>query len=111
MGHRAEVHDAYIMAQYLIDRGVDPQRIALEYSAYSTYTNMGYSLAIIQEYFGYVPQVAVVTSNFHMYRSIRFARQVGMEAVMVPATVPWYSIPLAYVREVASVVKMWVIGR
>ncbi|MCL1787487.1 MAG: YdcF family protein [Defluviitaleaceae bacterium] len=111
LGHQAQVKDAYIMAQYLIDRGVDPARISLEYLAYSTYTNMRYSQAIIREYFDHEPSVAVITSNFHMYRSIRFARQAGMDATMYPATVPWYSIPLAYVREVASVVKMWLIGR
>ena len=111
LGHQAEVKDAYIMAQYLIDRGVEPGRIVLEYLAYSTYTNMRYSQSIIREHFDYEPSVVVITSNFHMYRSIRFAREVGLDAVMYPSTVPWYSIPLAYVREVASVVKMWLIGR
>jgi len=114
-GHQATVADAYIMAQYLIDRGVDPHRIALEGMAYSTYTNMRYSHAIIHAH--YIDElinaknVVVITSDFHMYRSVRFARQAGFAPTMYPASVPWYAMPLAYVREVASVIKMWLIGR
>jgi len=117
IGHQADISDAYIMAQYLIDRGVDPYRIAREDMAYSTYANMRYSQAIvyfIAEYFGVsvdAKNVVIITSDFHMYRSVRFARQVGLTPAMYPASVPWYAVPLAYVREVASVIKMWLIGR
>jgi len=115
VGHQAAVADAYIMAQYLIDRGVNPERIALEGMAYSTYANMRYSRAII--YAHYIDDlidtktVVVITSDFHMYRSVRFARQVGLTVTIYPASVPWYAVPLTYVREVASVIKMWLIGR
>ena len=117
-GHQATMADAYIMAQYLIDRGVDPNRIALEGMAYSTYANMRYSREVMQAYFANEhpvsieeKRVVIITSDFHMYRSVRFARQVGLTPTMYPASVPWYAIPLAYVREVASVIKMWLIGR
>jgi len=115
IGHQADISDAYIMAQYLIDRGVDPGRIALEGMAYSTYANMRYSQAIIDAHYVSAlinaKNAVVITSDFHMYRSVHFARQVGLTATMYPAGVPWYAVPLAYVREVASVIKMWVIGR
>ena len=118
IGHQATIADAYIMAQYLIDRGLNPERIALEGMAYSTYANMRYSREVMLEHFAddYLTSieeksVVIITSDFHMYRSVRFAEQVGLTAVMYPAGVPWYAIPLAYVREVASVIKMWLIGQ
>jgi uncharacterized SAM-binding protein YcdF (DUF218 family) len=111
LGHRETVTDAEIMAQYLIERGVLPSVVILEEMAYSTYTNMRYSQKIINSRFENEPRAVIITSNFHMYRSVRFARQMNLNANVYPSSVPWYSIPFAYVREVASVVKMWVIGR
>jgi len=111
LGHRETLLEAYVMAQYLIEHGVSPYRIILEDSAYSTFTNMRYSKEIINTHFNHMPSVVIITSNFHMYRSVRFARQMGMDANMYPSTVPWYAIPFAYIREVASVIKMWIIGR
>ncbi|MCL2286228.1 MAG: YdcF family protein [Firmicutes bacterium] len=111
LGHREALTEAYVMARYLTERGVCPSRILLDELAYSTYSNMRYSRKIIDEYFNHIPSVVVITSNFHMYRSVRFARQVGLDANIYPSTVPWYAVPFAYLREVASVVKMWLIGR
>lgn len=111
LGHRETLTEAYVMARYLIERGVCPSRILLEEMAYSTYSNMRYSRKIIDEHFNHVPSVVVITSNFHMYRSVRFARQMGLSANIYPSAVPWYAVPFAYLREVASVVKMWLIGR
>jgi len=112
LGHREEVTEAYAMARYLIERGVPAGQILLENYAYSTYSNMRYSRTILDELFDHMPSVVVITSNFHMYRSVRFAGQVGLDGVsMYPSTVPWVAIPLAYVREVASVIKLWLLGR
>jgi len=114
LGHRDVVTEAYVMAQYLIERGIPAERILLEDHAHSTYTNMRYSRLLLDAYFqGQELNVVIITSNFHMYRSVWFSQQTGVavNATMYPSSVPWYAIPLAYVREVASVVKMWVIGR
>ena len=111
LGHREEITEAQAMADYLVARGVDRERIRLEGMAYSTYANMRYSREIIYYYFETPPRVAVITSNFHIFRSVRFARQVGLYGVTVyPSGTPWAGAPFAYVREVASVIKMWVVG-
>lgn len=112
-GHRMTQTEASIMAQYLTRGGVPPAQIILENYAYSTHSNMGYATLILQDMFGPapIPPVAVITNNFHMYRAVRFARQHGLDPVMHPAPTPFSAAPLAYVREIASVVKMWAIGR
>jgi len=113
IGHNEVISEAQAMATFLIERGVPANRILLEDMAYSTYTNMMFSMTLLQEYLGYVPSnIAVVTSNFHMYRAIRFAQDAGWDNVSIySASVPLVSIPFSYLREVAAVVKMWVIGR
>ena len=111
LGYRESYTEAYVMARYLVSRGVLPCRILLEDMAHSTYTNMRYSRVIIDEHFDHTPDVVVITSNFHMYRSVMFAQRMGFDAAVYPAGTPWYAIPFAYMREVAAVVKMWVIGR
>lgn len=111
LGHRQEVTEAQAMAQHLIHLGINPDRIILENYSYSTYSNFRYTKGLIAEQFDHMPTVAIITSNFHMYRAVRFAKQVGIEASIYPASVPATAIPLAYVREVASVIKLWVLGR
>jgi len=111
LGYRETVSEAYAMFNYLVERGVSAERIVLENVAYSTYSNMRYSWAIIDERFDHVPSVVVITSRFHMFRFVQFARRVGMDAGAYSSGTSFVRAPFLYVREVASVVKMWVIGR
>lgn len=111
VGHGETFSEAEVMSWFLIDRGVPEELIILEDQAYSTYTNMTYSRKLIDRYFNTLPSTVVITSDFHIYRSVRFARYIGLTATAYPSSTPWYSIPFASLREVASVIKMWVIGR
>jgi len=111
IGHSEVVSEAYAMAQYLIRNGVAPERILLENYAYSTYSNMRYARKILDEHFAHTPSTVVITSDFHMFRSIRFARQVGIEANAYPASTPLMSTPFMYAREIAAIIKMWALGR
>jgi len=112
LGHRETITEAEAMARYLIVRGVPAEQLLLEDVAYSTYSNMRFSRAVLNEHFDDVPRVVVITSDFHMYRSIRFAERAGIyNATAFPSGTSWRYKPFAYVREVAAVVKMWVVGR
>jgi len=110
-GYSEDISEAEAMARYLISHGVPAQQILLENAAYSTYTNMHFSREIINAHFEEPPNVVIITSDFHMFRSARFASRIGLEATIYPAPTPWLAMPFYYVREVAAVIKMWVIGR
>jgi len=111
LGHRQSYTEAEVMARYLIARGVPADVIILEGIAYSTYSNMRYSMAILAELFDHTPSVAVITSDFHMYRSVQFARQVGfIDITAYSSSTPLLSVPFAYAREIAAIIKMWVFG-
>jgi len=110
-GYGEEISEAEAMARYLIRNGVPAAQILLEDAAYSTYTNMSYSYNLIAAHFETPPRVVVITSDFHMFRSAQFAQQLGGEVTTYPAPTPWIGAPFYYLREVAAVIKMWIIGR
>jgi len=110
-GYGEIISEAEAMARYLVRHGVPEQQILLENAAYSTYTNMSFSREIINAHFETPPRAVIVTSDFHMFRSARFADRLGIDAAIYPSPTTWRNAPFYYMREVAAVIKMWVIGR
>ena len=112
-GHSEPQSESYVMKQFLVDAGVSPERIRKEYNSTSTYENMLYSMELIARYTepGQSPSVALITNDFHMFRSMSFARSMGFDARSYPAPTPFGAIWFMYPREVAATVKMWLIGR
>jgi len=108
-GHREPFSEAEAMARYLISRGIPADRILREEAAYSTHSNMTYSMAMLDAHV--MPVAVIITNDFHMFRSMRFAEMAGFQARAYPARTPLHNMPFAYMRETAAVVKMWLIGR
>ena len=105
------ISEALAMARYLEAAGVPADLIVQEGHSHSTYQNMRLSMAILEELFPDGYQVVVITNDFHIYRSIRFTRIVGMEgATSFHGNTPLLALPGALTREVAAIVKMWLIG-
>jgi len=102
--------EAEAMAEYLIARGVPREQILIEDAAVSTYTNMTLSLEMLEYYFDEPLRAVIITSDFHMFRSEAFAHRLGIDATVYPASTPLRGTPFYYVREVAAVIKMWIIG-
>lgn len=77
----------------------------MEPEATSTLENLRYSLALIQEKTGSAPPViAIVSSEYHLYRAGTFARWLGLEAQLIPAKTT--ILPLRwnyYIREIFAV--------
>ena len=105
------ISEALAMARYLEAHGVPPELILQEGRSHSTYQNMRLSMVIIEENFDELPQVVVITNDFHIYRAVSFTRIVGLEgATSFHGNTPLAALPGALVREVAAIVKMWLIG-
>ena len=111
-GYREPYPESYVMARFLIDAGVPADQILIEASSTSTFANMLYSREILEMYTqpGTDPTVAIITNDFHMFRSVSFANRMGIDARSYPATTPLLSKWTAYPREVAATIKMWLIG-
>jgi len=110
-GHGHDISEAEVMANYLIRHGVPAGQIILESAARSTYANMSYSSYWLDQVFDEPFTAVIVTSDFHIFRSSRFAMYQGIDATYYPASTPWLNVPFYYAREVAAIIKMWIIGR
>lgn len=123
LGNRAVISEAEAMARYLEANGVSRDIILLEDGSHSTYQNMRLSLEILDRYFSDGEngvRVVVITNDFHIYRAVMFTRIVGIGGVVgvdgvdgatsFHGSTPLVSLPGALVREVAAIVKMWVVG-
>ena len=80
----------------------------LEDQSTSTAENFAYSKALLEEY-GVDTEnavIAVVTNDFHIYRSRLIAEREGMTTVGVPAELPWWWLTANYyLREAFALVK------
>ncbi|MBC8569279.1 YdcF family protein [Zongyangia hominis] len=101
-GPNEDYTEAHVMAQYLIGRGVDPARIYQEADSSDTQENLAYSARLIRRE-GLSTQVAVVTDDFHMFRSLYRAREAGLSPSGLSSLPPWGLLPCYWLREVFAI--------
>lgn len=95
-GQGETVSEALAMQNYLINSGIDIERVFTEEQATNTYENFALSGA-------YVDGDAVfITSEFHVLRSELMARLNGIEASHIGSSTPSGLLPIYCVRELAA---------
>ena len=98
------------MAEYLVEKGMDESRILREEKATSTRENLLYSYGMITSaYPDRGKRVAVVSSDFHMFRVKFLARRFGIDAIGIPSPTSWYIRPNCYIREFFAVIKSFLL--
>lgn len=100
------ISEAQGMYQYLVEKGVQKDRLIKEDQSTTTYENLQYSLDIIKER-GLSKDLAIVSNNFHIYRALWIARSMGLDAKSVPASSRWWLFPTYYVREMYAILYEW----
>ena len=89
------------MKQFAVDAGVPSSDVFMDHAGFSTYESLYRAKAI----FG-VDKLIVVTQEYHLYRALYIARQLGIEAYGVAADYHTYAGQIVRdVREVAARVK------
>ena len=100
LGAQATVTEAYAMGQYLLERGIAPQRIILEDKSTSTMENLNFSRILLDEKFGLDNySIVLVTNDFHLPRSRMLARRAGLVGEGLAAPTQRGMIPRYYSRE------------
>ena len=108
-GFQEIVTEAYAMEKYLLENGIDKDKIIKEEKATSTNENMRFSKEILDGYFGREYATVVITNNFHIYRGVSIAKAEGLGNVTrIHATLQWYNVIPCYIRESLAILKMWV---
>lgn len=97
-----EISEAQCMYNALTARGIAPEQLRIEDKATSTNENFRYSLKLLDEELGSVPEtVGVHSSEFHLLRAGMLAKHYGIEAITIPAKTTDTSEFITYfVREI-----------
>ena len=97
--------EAKCMYDELVAMGIDPQRLWLEDQSTTTWENMKFSRTMLEEKTGAAPEkLALVSSEFHLFRAQLFARRFGFDPVGVPAStrLPFLTVNY-FLREAVAV--------
>lgn len=94
--------EAEAMKKYLTQNGIPEEKILMEDRSSTTMENVLYSRDIINSRPGR-KYTALVTSNYHVYRAMRYAKQAGLKAIGIGAHVAFYYWPSAIIREFIAV--------
>lgn len=108
-GAGEDISEAEAMRRYLVQRGIQEERLLLEDQSVNTDQNLTYSMERMES-----PDASVVlvTNNFHIFRSMRIAKRKGLTRVQgYGSATYWYTIPNLYVREAFAVLKYAVCGQ
>ena len=106
------ITEAQAMRIALAGLGIPEERLLLEEKSTSTVENIAFSLEILQENgVDTAGGVGIVTNDFHLFRALRIAEGNGVNAVGIPAELPWWWLSANYyVREFFALGKMWLTG-
>ena len=95
---RANYDEVNAMKQFAIDNGVPSENVFMDHAGFSTYETMYRA----KEIFG-AQNVVIVTQEYHLYRAIYIAEELGLEAHGVSADLRTYRGQLKRdVREVLA---------
>ena len=95
------------MKQYLMEHGIEEDRIFEEDRSVNTTQNLQYSAKYLDLK---KDRVVIVTNNFHMYRALKIAEKQGYQASGLAATSVKAMIPNNMLREFFGVVKDFLAG-
>ncbi len=111
-GPGEDLSEAQCMYNYLIENGINPERIIMEDKSTSTEENIEFSMNIIESNFeGESPSIGVVTNNFHIYRAVKICEKKGYEVSGIPAESDRILFVNYMVREFFAIVQYKITGR
>lgn len=107
-GSNEPAPEGVIMKRYLVSKGIEEGRITEENRSESTYQNILFSREFCDPE---NDRIAVVTNDFHLYRSMAMAEKAGFAHVYgLPARSTPIYFPNNFLRECFAIVKDRVIG-
>lgn len=98
--------EADAMKDYLVNCGIDEERILKERESKNTRENLANSLEIIREE-GLNERIVIISNEFHLYRAGRIADRLGIEHAYVSAASPWGMFSSFYIRELYAILADW----
>lgn len=114
-GEDEDISEAEAMKRYLIENGINNERIIMENESRNTSQNFKFSRSKIEEHSGKDIEdvsVKIITTDFHGLRSSMLAKRNGYEEIEVNSSdTVGYLIPVFYTREAVAIVKSYIFDR
>ncbi len=105
-GNNEKYTEASIMKKYLIENGINEERIIIEDKSHTTKENLINSKKLTRDN----KTIGIVTNNFHMYRALLIGKKYGVNAKGLPAGSNEYYLPNNLLREALAFVKFLILG-
>lgn len=113
-GDGENISEAEAMKRYLVNKGIKPEMIIKEDKSVNTMQNFEFSKGKIENDSKRKisdVDVKVVTTDFHAFRSDKYARKAGYEKLsFYTEKTKWYLVPVFYAREFFAILKMILIS-
>ena len=107
-GPNEPIAEADAMYDYLVQRGIDPDRIIREDESLNTTQNIENSLGILNPD---TDRIGIVSNDYHVFRALAIARKHGMKNIcgIAAGATPWY-LPSNMTREAFGLAKDFLAG-
>jgi len=107
-----DIAEAYAMKKYLINNGIEKDRIIVEDKSTTTFENLKFSLDKIKEINDNNNISLLIASNrYHIFRAKLLAKRLGAIPYGLPAKTPLIIVLQSYIREFLAVIKSYFIDR
>lgn len=106
-GEGEEISEAQCMKTYLVEKGINSERIIMEDRSTSTRENLIYSKEII-ETLGLPKTIAITTNEFHEYRSFQIAKKLELIPSAIPGKTAWWLFATFFLRECYGIIYEWI---
>lgn len=108
-GSDEDISEAQCMRDYLVAKGIAPERIYMEDKSADTDENLRFSKALIEKE-GLPADITIVTDGFHQLRADMTAKKLGIKAYNISAATPLWLLPTYWVREWFGIAYYFVRG-
>lgn len=101
-GQDEHMSEGRFMYEYLISKGIAPDRLYIEERSTSTRENLEFSKKIMEKE-GLSQRVTIITSDFHEYRAQRIGKSLSLDCRAFSGHTPALLMPTYCVREMCGV--------
>ena len=114
-GPRETVTEASAMKKWLIEKGVEPERLLAEDRSTDTHENLTFSAELIEAHSGKEiseVKVRIISSDFHCTRAKLLAKRLGYgEVTACGGKTPAVLVPVNHIRESMALIKSLLFDR
>lgn len=110
-GEGEDITEARCMRDWLVDKGISPDRILMEEQSTCTLENLQNSMEIIEALPIEDPVIGIVSSEYHLHRAKRLADYVGIDVIGIAARTSYPTVAANYfIREAFAMTEQYVFG-